>query len=89
MKTILLYVAEDGREFPTENECLEYEAAGCVSFSALPGYGEHVPISQSSLQWMLSGDGSCYYATATHRSDKHAHAAAHPTWATHLIYFGK
>lgn len=89
VKTLTIYVAEDGEEFYNQDECERYEAAGCVHFEPLPKYGDHVPLTKDALRWMLSGDGDCYYATATHRSRKRARGSAHPKWATHLVYFGK
>jgi len=89
MKKVTAYIAGDGKTFWTEKECRKYEADGCVEFEPLPKYGDHVPISDKALMWMIGGDGSCYYATETRLSRVHAHRAPHPEWATHLVYFGK
>lgn len=66
-----------------------YEADGCVHFEPIPDYGDHVILNNENLNWMLWGDGSCYYATATKRSRITTHSGNHPAWATHLVYFGK
>lgn len=89
MTKITLYEAKDGKRFETECECLKYEKDDCVEFRAIPKYGDHVPITDSALVWMLNGDGSCYYATSERLSKVSAHRAPHPAWATHLVYFGK
>lgn len=88
-KVVIVYIAEDGKEFNTLEGCRKYEADGCITFEPLPSYGDHVPLTDNALMWMLDGDGSCYYATANRRSRTRAHRAPHPAWATHLIYFGK
>lgn len=88
-KTVTYYEATDGQEFDTEAKCLQYEADGCVKLEAIPKYADHLPINDPGARWMLSGDGSCYYATATKRSRIPAGRGTPPTWATHLIYFGK
>lgn len=87
--TETVYVATDGKRFRTQAKCEQYEADGCVELSILPAYGTHIPLTESDLGWMLNGDGDCYYATATQMSHVSARHAPHPTWATHLIYFGK
>lgn len=89
MKEVTRYVAEDGREFVSAAECQQYEADGCVEFRPIPDYGEHVPITDEDLAWMIGGDGSCYYATADRVSAQYASTPPHPKWATHLMYFGK
>lgn len=88
-KTKTFYIATDGREFTDKAKCEQYEADGCVEFEPLPGYGDHFPLTERDLRWMLSGDGDCCYATATKMSLVPARCAPHPDWATHLIYFGK
>jgi hypothetical protein len=40
-------------------------------------------------EWMCDGDGSAYFATATHYSDIPYSTTITPSWATHAIYFGK
>lgn len=87
--TRTFYRATDGEEFDSKEQCLKYESDGCVELESLPKYGDHVPITEKALNWMLNGDGDCLYATATKRSRISAHRAPHPSWATHLIYFGK
>lgn len=89
MKEITVYEAQDGKRFSSEKKCLDYEADGCVEFRLIPKYGDHVPLTESELRWMLHGDGSCYYATSERMSRVFAHSAPHPDWATHLVYFGK
>lgn len=89
MKTITVYEATDGKRFATPSACEKYEADGCVEFEPLPDYGDHLPLTVDNLRWMISGDGSAYYATADKRSRISIHATRHPAWATHLIYFGK
>ncbi len=91
MKTITrtVFVAEDGAEFGSESACQTYEADGCVHMAKLPTYGDHAPLEDSALRWMLSGDGNCYYATASKMSRILAGSSNHPAWASHLIYFGK
>lgn len=86
--TYTIYEATDGRKFYSEAECLKYEKDGCVKLRAIPGYVKSIPIC-SDWRWMLSGDGDCLYATATHVSDQRARHADHPAWATHVVYFGK
>lgn len=88
--TRTIYTAEDGREFHDEAKCQQYEADGCVELFPLPGYGEHGPITDARLMyWVMNGDGSGYYATATKMSRIDVHPTTHPAWATHLVYFGK
>jgi hypothetical protein len=89
MRTHAVYIAADGRRFDDQKACEQYEADGCVEFSRIPKYCDHVPITDQTLSWMITGDGSCYYATATRMSRISAHPAPHPKWATHLVYFGK
>ncbi len=89
MKTVTKYIAEDGREFSLKGACQRYEADGCVEFKPIPDYGDHVPLTEKALRWMLGGDGDCYYATATKTSRCRAKSCDHPDWATHLMYFGK
>jgi hypothetical protein len=89
MKKVILFEAHDGKQFTSEDQCAEYEANGCVEFYTLPGYGEHVTLTEQQLNWMIGGDGSCYYATASKMTRIRPHKAPHPSWATHLIYFGK
>lgn len=89
MKKVIVYIAENGEQFTSAKACEQYEADGCIRFSPIPTYCDHRPMSESDLRWMLSGDGDCYYATATKRSDQRARPAPRPKWATHLVYFEK
>lgn len=83
------YIATDGKEFTDKAKCEQYEADGCVEFRPLEKWmGAPVPITDK-WEWMLSGDGSCHYATATRVSREEAGRAPRPVWATHVIYFGK
>lgn len=84
----IVYEATDGRRFNTKEECLRYENDDCVKLRPKPSYGGHVPIA-SQWQWMLGGDGDCYYATETKVSDIRAGRTPQPEWATHVMYFGK
>lgn len=89
MKKVIVYIAKDGEQFGTATECRRYEKDGCEYFEPLPKYGDLYPLDQQTLAWMLKGDGSGYYATAIRRSRRMIGLGPHPTWATHLIYFGK
>lgn len=89
MTKITLYRATDGRDFATKEDCLEYESAGCVEFMPIPRYCDHAPLTESTLRSWMQGDGDCYYATNGSRTRIRPHAAPHPEWATHLVYFGK
>ncbi len=89
MKEITIFEANDGRRFDDRGQCEDYESAGCVEFKPVPDYGDHVLFSEESARWMSNGDGSVYYATATHYAPRHSFGRKRPDWATHLIYFSK
>lgn len=89
IETRTVYIAEDGEEFNRKSDCVRYERNGCVDLIPLDDFGEHQPLEAATLHWMLNGDGSCYYATATKQSRITAGCGPHPVWATHLVYFGK
>jgi hypothetical protein len=42
----------------------------------------------SKWEWMRGGDGSLYWATATHYAPE-VPMNKQPDWATHVVYFGK
>lgn len=91
MKTITrtIYVASDGREFSDQTKCAQYEADGCVEFQPIPKYADHLPLDDRNFHFYVQGDGSGYYATAYKMSRVSLRSSNHPSWATHLVYFGK
>lgn len=89
IETVTYYVATDGERFTDEEECRKYEADGCVEFEPIPDFGDHVPISEKGSDWLLDGDGSCYFATKTHYAPRLVAGDDKPEWATHYMYFGK
>ncbi len=52
----------------------------------LPGSGDHTTLDAT---WAGIGDGSAYFATATHMSRVQYSRHRVPKWATHVVYFGK
>lgn len=56
----------------------------------IPKYGDHYEINEENaglIRFCRQGDGSFYWATATHFS--RSRYSSQPEWATHILYFGK